>query len=608
MGKAAKVIIDGLTKAKVPAALQARAKGLIDAAPDWDEAEAREIADVVRYVCGAQPELPALSPGFLEHTAKALLKGLSKTRTLDAWDLRALDVLARCEKSYWFWSLDSWLRGRVVAFPAEPIFEEAQELFRARGLWKREEDVIASLMGHLAGHLTDDGQLTSTGRWLLAQLDANADRVLRLAGEDVARLYRLLLAHRRPLFDRLLPTLQPKEDHQRSFLAEVLLDADAQGYEQAAVALMAGLKEPIPMVLSARNLVKHFAGKYRARVKELLAATLREKDVSFLFEGSSSSTREVAWRLAWKALEADEAVELWKTYEEENDAVRLHFYEQIAKWAKAKALPLLIDGLVYPKDPKVEYGFLNHAKYVSRMVALVKPFDLTPYLPRIEQAFAKNTNRKIREDIDALLGKSKQRPRGAKAVKPPSGKQGYRFDVYAATVVKAALAATKRTKQPLPSPIECVKLGGMQGQIRLETLILEGVGETVTLELSVPKTRVPEHCEEVDGALLQRFAARHGLEPDEVPRWGDLFELPWCALLAVQIEAAGEVAAGLKKQGHTLSKRCKVGVGEDDNFFDSAESFYRMTKRELDGLPKAQQADLLNVCFERVPGALVSGS
>src|SRR5678815_5969229 len=109
MGKAAKKIIDGLKKANVSADAQKRAKDLIDEAHDWDAAQAAEVEAVVQYVCGAAPELPKkLSKTFLEHRASELLKGLSKGRKLDAWDLRALDVLARGRGKYWFWELDSW--------------------------------------------------------------------------------------------------------------------------------------------------------------------------------------------------------------------------------------------------------------------------------------------------------------------------------------------------------------------------------------------------------------------------------------------------------------------------------------------------------------------
>lgn len=599
MGSAAKKIIDGLKAAKVSAADQTRSKRLIDEAHDWDPDQAAEVEAVVRYVCGAG-ELPAkLSRDILEHRASKLLRGLSTGRKLDGWDTRALDVIVRCKKYYWFWELDSWLRDRVVKFPREPIFEEALVLFRERGLWPDDTAIIASMVDSLTGHVTDKNELTSTGRWLLAQLDRDAKTVFEVAREqkddETSSLYRLLLAHRRALFDKLVPTLALKADSDKSFLAEVMLEADAKRYEKQAVALMAKLRAPIAAVLSARNLEKFFPGKYRADVKRLLLATMTAKSSTFLYDDGAAGTHEVAYKIAWKAL-GEEAFAIWDAYEEQNDALRLRFYEAIAKQAKAKALPWLIEGLVYPKDPKVEYGGVNHAKYVQRMLEILKPYDLGPYRERIKKVFAKNTNKKIREQIDRVLGTAG--PAKAKpAKKPLAGKDGYRFEAYTAAVTKAALAAAK--KATLPSPIERVKLGGMQGEVQLNWLLIEGVGDPVQLELAVPRSKLPVHVDLVGGEQpLATFAKRHALEDDEIPSWGDMYKLPWCVLLHEQILAAEAIAAGLAKQGHKLAKRCRIGVGEDDTFWESTKSFERMARSEVAAMPEPQQADFAAVCFE----------
>ncbi|HEY5936742.1 MAG TPA: hypothetical protein VIU61_18970, partial [Kofleriaceae bacterium] len=400
----------------------------------------------------------------------------------------------------------------------------------------------------------------------------------------------------RELFDELVPKLALKEDSDRSFLAEVMLEADAKRYEKQAVALMAKLTDPVPAVLSARNLERFFPGKYRADVKRLLLATIKGESSSFLYDDSATDTHEVVYKMAWKVL-GEEAFEIWNVYKEENDALRLDFFATIAKQAKAKALPWLIEGLVYPKDPKTEYGGINHAKYVQRMLEILKPYDLAPYRERIAKVFAKNTNKKIREQIDRVLGTAKA-VKGKKAkTKPLAGKDGFRFEAYAAAVTKAALAAAK--KEALPSPIERVKLGGMQGEVQLNWLLIEGVGEPVQIQLAVPRSKLPLHVDLSGGEQpLASFAKRHGLEDDEIPRWGDMYKLPWCVLLHEQILAAEAIAAGLAKQGHKLAKRCKVGVGEDDNFWESTKSFERMARSEVTAMPEVQQADFAAVCFE----------
>ncbi|MEZ4365168.1 MAG: hypothetical protein R2939_02630 [Kofleriaceae bacterium] len=602
MGKAAKIILDALAAAKVPASMRARAKALIDEAPDWNAAEAAEVEAVVRYVCGAGDLPDALSADFLKDRASALLKGLSTTRALDDWDARALDVLARASSAYWFWEVDAWLDARVVASPGEPVFDEALAMLRARGLWPDDQAVTRSMLGHLSGHLTRDGEVTSTGRWLLAQLDRDPDAVVATARQGkrgMAPLYRLLLAQRRELFERLLPGLRLERDADKSFLAEQLLEADAARYEAHAVALMEALVEPIPAVLSAHNLEKHFAGRYRADVKRLLRVAIEAKATTLVFDGQVTDTRALACGLAWPALGAD-AIEVWRAYHEDNDALRVAFFATIAAQASAEALPFLLDGLVYPKDPKVEYGGLTHAKYVQRMLALLAPYDLAPYRERIAAAFATNTDRKIRELLAPVLGtpsKTTKAKAKTKAKKAFAGKQGYRFERYVASIVDAALAAAKGAQ--LPSPIEQVKLGGMPEEVQLNVLLIEGVGDPVELELDVPASKVPLHVDLADeDTVLPAFAKLHGLADGEGPSWGDLYQLPWCVLLHEQIRGAEAIARGLAEQGAVLAPDCRIGVGDYDNFWDSAESFERRSRTEFAALPEAQQADLAAVCFE----------
>jgi hypothetical protein len=394
-----------------------------------------------------------------------------------------------------------------------------------------------------------------------------------------------------------VPELELPDDSDKSYLAEVMLEADAAHYEAQAVALMETLSAAVPTFLSAHNLEKFFPGKYRALVKRLLVSAVTAKTVYFLFEGEAANTREGAYAMAWSAL-GDEAVDVWKAYREENDALRLGFYATIEKQAKAKALPFLIDGLVYPKDPNHVYGFVTHAKYVARMVELVKKYDIAPHRERIETAFAGNSTKKIKEEIAKLLGK----PSKAKPVSKKPGfaaKDGYRFDAHADAIVKVALA--KLRKATLPEPIEQVKLGGMPEMVELSVIVIEGQGDTVEIELALPKSKVPQHVDTTGGdQVLPKFYKLHQLDvaDDEAPSWGDMFKLPWCVLIHEQIGAAHEIVAALKKQGKKLAANLKVGVGEYDNFWQLRDGFDDIARGELAALPEDQQADFAAVCFE----------
>jgi hypothetical protein len=111
---------------------------------------------------------------------------------------------------------------------------------------------------------------------------------------------------------------------------------------------------------------------------------------------------------------------------------------------------------------------------------------------------------------------------------------------------------------------------------------------------------VPGHVDLGDeSGVLQKFCSLHALAEDDdtVPSWGDMYKLPWCVLIHEQIDAAQTIATGLEKAGHKLAKKCKIGVGEDDNFWQSMSSFAARSKEEVAALPEAQQADFAAVCF-----------
>ncbi|HEX4478588.1 MAG TPA: hypothetical protein VH142_26080, partial [Polyangiaceae bacterium] len=231
-----------------------------------------------------------------------------------------------------------------------------------------------------------------------------------------------------------------------------------------------------------------------------------------------------------------------------------------------------------------EYGFVTHAKYVTRVLAISKPYDLAPYRDRIEKGLARTKDKKIREQIAGAFGKK---------TKPPKPKtfdaaRGFRFDVHRAALVKAALAALKGKK--LPAPIEELRLTGMPEMIRLEGLVLEGEGDTIELMLKLPKDAIPGHSDDsADDEILSKF---------ENVSWGDIYELPWCVLVHEQIAAAHEIASALKKQKIQFAEDCKISVGAYDSSWDDVDEFEKRSRDNVAALLEEEQAAFAAACFE----------
>lgn len=607
MSDGEKAIFGGLKKAKVSKDLVHRTRKLIECAIAYEDESSREIEAVARYLCGVAGELPPLSEDFREHRGDAVWEGLSEGRTPDAWDLRAVDVIAQGkDASYW---LEAWTRRRLQRYPGEPIFDEAVALLRSRGLWRTDEDVVHSLLAGALTYATEEGVFHSAARWMLERIDRDAEAVLAAARswrsakqkriDRTPTLYALLAAHRREVFDRLCQGAPPADEGDRARLAATMLKTDPGKYEGAALQLLSGLEAPIPAAQAALILEHHLPGKHREVLRSLLFTAIRADRKSFWDDQHEQhDTYAVVVDLAWPAL-GEGAFELWKEYREENDAIRLDFYEVIENQAGEKALPWLVEGLLYPKDPKVEYGYLTHAKYVARIAKLLRKYDLAPYRERIEKAFAGAEDRRIRQEIDALLGKRPAAAPARKAAFDPM--KGYGFDRYAAALVKNALAAVKKRARKLPSPIGEVKLTGRDdGDIALSCILLEGGGEEAAIEFALPRAEIPSHidlCEEED-RVLPRFAKLHGLERGgDLPAWGDDYQLPSCVLTHEHIAAARAIAAGMREMGLELGEDCRVGVGGHDSFEDELEHYAALAREGVLGLPEDQQADFAALCF-----------
>ncbi len=239
------------------------------------------------------------------------------------------------------------------------------------------------------------------------------------------------------------------------------------------------------------------------------------------------------------------------------------------------------------------------------MLQILEAYDLSPYRERIEKTFADNKNKKIQEEIAKVFGgksskagKTKSAAKGK--VRTFDAKNGYRIDAYVDGVVKAAFKAAMAKKKKIPQPLTSIKLGGMPDEVQLNVLILEGEGETLELEVTPPKTKIPGHIDDDTGAPLRQFAKKHGLDEDddEAPNWGDMYKLPWCALIHEQILGVTALAKMPAEAGIKVAKGCKLGAGESDNFWEAGDRFDEKAREEIAALVEDQQADFAALCFE----------
>jgi len=110
---------------------------------------------------------------------------------------------------------------------------------------------------------------------------------------------------------------------------------------------------------------------------------------------SESFASEVRLKIVEFILEAypARAPEALRTFPEENDALRLKFYETAADSLGQASLPLLLEGLFYDWDPKTEYGFLKYPAYLRRILELMEPMDSFESRKKIWTTFGEHKDR-----------------------------------------------------------------------------------------------------------------------------------------------------------------------------------------------------------------------
>ena len=579
-----------------------RLKELVDAARFTTPKEAKEIEEALLYLCDKGP-LPDLSKEFGARVDD-LTDTIAQPTKWNAWDLRVLDLITLpkvwSEQSWEFWR---WARKRITNAPAAAEWEPVLTALQARGAIASAEGAtlvpaLATIIENVGSAFSVDSiTLTSAGRWMLKHVDASLDTLIAAArsADAMDSLLGLLAYHRPAVFadnqKQLTVTSQPN----LSYLIQLLLETDAAKNEAAALKLSKKITGGYQSFLVARNLFAHFKKKHATEMARLLnksMTSVKKKDVSMMLSGENPSLRLATAQLAIKAL-GEEAFPILRLYDEENDAIRLGFYETCSTLGES-ALPLLIDGLVYPKDPNVEYGFTSHAKYVATMLKLLSPYKLSPFEDRISKAFATNPSKKIQELIGEALGKKVI----VKKTALFDAKAGYQFDEYAKALAAAAIKTLVAKTVKLPKSISSLQLACMDGEMAPWMVILN---EDVQIELPEVKHRLPSHVDDAnDDPILKKLMAMNGTADDydgDLPRWGDIYALPSCVLTHELIGAAQAVLEGLKKAGVAVAKNCKFGWGAGDDLWEGLPSFEKRSRKNVAALPNGHQANFAAMCF-----------
>jgi hypothetical protein len=576
-------------------ALIARTTRLLD-----DRSLVRESGEAVlavsEYVCQVRDHCPdGIDDDALSEIADALTYGLWKGQGLDAWDRRALDVIALQGDAGSLETLEFTVMLRVEDEPDHPVFDEVLDHMRSLGRWLDDMFVVSWLVKCHHSYHRSEGRLSSSGRWLLARLRDDAEATLAAARRALSsegpvkdkteNLLPILAVHDPSLFDREAEGVANKGPRARALVLSLMLELDAARYEEKVVELARQLPPDHSCGAAARAIHERLPGKYPELVKSLLARAM---------EAHPNDAQ--AMLLAWPAL-GDEARDIWALYCDENHALRLKCYAQLEEQAGAAVVPWLVERLVEHKrwNWKSMYGDVTKSKYLVGILRLLRKHPVDEHLPAIQLALKGEKSKAVKRALDDLLGVEP-----APAARYFSGKDGYRMDVYAEALLAAALKAT--AEATLPSPIETLVFAapGSDGTILLPYLSVEGGGESLEIEIATPETRIPVHVDlEDDDEILQRFHELHELDEEDRERvcWGDTMQLPHCVFIYEHHLVAERLRDALRARGIEFTPNAIVGTTKDP-ILEPRRRLEAMCREGMLELLPEQRADMAAVLYE----------
>ncbi|HOP63181.1 MAG TPA: hypothetical protein PK358_12850 [Spirochaetota bacterium] len=563
-----------------------------------------DIIHVMEFITGLREDYPPDTEKLAEDLdGREFIKILN---SLDQWtnvDERIFRILSLEE--IWPEEEDSFFykaRKDIMNNPSEDIYSLLVERLSEKGYSK--EEVFSKAMEYIGWSVTgNDGQATSLGRFVLGK-DMKAMTAMAVkAGitDDIAELY-IVNAPEKFQKDKGLFYQCAKNDKETSVthIIELLLKKDPAAYKEDVLFLIDSLKEPYTVFIAAFLLLKYYPDTmkdpaYKLGEKaaiEILPAE-NDKHINDKLEFAAGfrwlKFRIIDWLLSNFGMEAKKII---TTYREENTALRLEYYELVARHLGEESLDILVEGLLKNFNEKSIYGNIDYKAYVKKLLSLITPHDYSRFRDKIESHFAGISNKKAQELVSkALKQKADRRP------KPQDFSHDNRwlFDEFAADTEKELLKKILPWQKKNTYPVQSIDFYMDEDSFEEGSYGIQKVN--VLCEDGTAGTFMCTHACDWLYHILLSFRTDHNYD-DDMLNIMSTSRIPLAVLVHELLKMADSISSKLEESGGTTKKIRNTFYIYHDTY-GTLKEFEQNIKRDMQNLftDEKSAADFTYRCY-----------
>jgi len=616
---------------------------LIDAAL-YLESQA-DIENVALYLSGRVSQLRKSIKKDFEFSLKPLFESIGEIDNWGAWDIRMVHLIAHPK----WWATANWKLLKKVAeqirqSPGKDYFNTVYEILLASGL--DETEIKRHCLREFSrSYFSDDGVVTSAGRWLLQQLNQDYQQIMALADLDwvpigIAGLLMKIDAAR---FESCFDDFQFEEFENKLRYCEMLLQHNKEKYKSYVFEVFARATKTKFHFSIAKLLLIYFGNecKQQAFDESLKALDILRSDDFYYDE----KLEYIRWLL--ENFNADGLRLVEANYDEENNLARIDYYGLLSEVLGNAALPILVHGFAkFNKSAK--RGNVDQTKYVADLFDILAKYDLVPYESIVWNSVGDIDNARIRDrlarvwlaqaidpisvaksylsnkkssircaavsllffsqkvEAETLIKQATEAEKSTTAkrvmqyyldqVEPDSTDigEGYNFDLYTRSLAQQSLLAIKKHLEKIQTPINYIKFYHDDLSFEIERILIGREHRYLEVELPQIRSDLPSGVDYMwhPGLTIEQVQQERGnvVFAEFLRRHAINLEdesLPsWPdGLYKLEILLVGEaIKTALIQEGVEFDSDFYICIGDHDSERDNPQFYHDYVKREIAGI------------------------
>ena len=539
------------------------------------------------------------------------------------------------------WKLLEKIAEQIRLSPNKDYFHTVYEILLNSGL-DEAEIKRHCLRKFSRSYISDDGVVTSAGRWLLQQLNQDYQQIMALVDLDWVSvgIAGLLMKSDVAKFESSFDDFQFEEFENKLRYCELLLQHNKEKYKGYAFEVFSCATKTKFHFRIAILLLIYFGNecKQQAFDEGLKALDILRSD-DFHYEEKREYIR---WLL--ENYKADGLRVVDANYEEENNLARIAYYELLSEVLGKAVLPILVQGFA-KFNQNAKRGNVDQTKYVTDLFDILENYDLLPYesivwsivgdidnarvrdrLSRawlaqaidpisVAKSYLSNKKSSIRCAAVSLLffsqkAEAKQLIKQAiETEKSTTAKrsmqyyldqfeldltdigEGYNFDLYTQSLTQQSLLAIQKHLESIPTPINYIKFYHDDLSFEIERILIGRKHRYHDIDLPQIRSDLPSGVDYMwhPGHTIEQIKQERGnvvfaefLRRHAINLDDDSLPSWPDGLYKLEILLVGEsIKSTLIQEGIEFDNDCYICIGDHDSDRDDSQYYQSYVKREL---------------------------